>query len=105
MVDAAPEGDVVDMACKLARVPALYHSGPTMLRPKQPKIVRVRRSSEHRRNLRQQFRRTLGYMGLGISILSVGGSGCTRQAYRTKTNAEAYYLIDQKICESGEQTA
>lgn len=105
MVNAAPSGVLVDIASTLARVPALYQSGPIMFRPRQPKIVRARRWSELRLTLRQQCQRTLVFVGLGVSTFCVVGSGCTRQAYRAKTNAEAYYLIDQKICESGEQTA
>ena len=40
---------------------------------------------------------------LGCSVL--GGSACTRAKYRYKTNQEAYYLIDEKIADSGEKTA
>ena len=40
---------------------------------------------------------------LGCSVL--GGSACTRAKYRYKTNQEAYYLIDEKVADSGEKTA
>ena len=44
-------------------------------------------------------------MGLGLLSLTSSNGGCTRQAYRSKTNNEVYYLIDQKIAESCEATA
>ncbi len=41
-------------------------------------------------------------LGLGTLSMGVSALGCTRQKYRAKTNAEVYYLIDQKTAESCE---
>jgi hypothetical protein len=55
---------------------------------------------------RQKFARALWCtLGLAVAATATLSAGCTRAKYRTKTNNEAYYLIDQKIAESGEPTA
>ncbi len=56
-----------------------------------------------RTRVRNALKRALVWSMLGCSIL--GGGACTRAKYRYKTNREAYYLIDEKIADSGEQTA
>lgn len=61
----------------------------------------------HRRNCRQRLRQWLSYASvtlLGVASTVGLTSGCNRAQHRTKTNREAYHLIDEKICESGENT-
>ncbi|MCC6510096.1 MAG: hypothetical protein IT423_13400, partial [Pirellulaceae bacterium] len=76
-----------------------------MLRTRQSKLAHVRQSTSQRRRSRLRFGRCLSWVGLALTTLTMTSGGCTRQAYRTKTNAEVYHLIDQKIAESCEQTA
>lgn len=76
-----------------------------MLRPQPIQDAHSRHRLHARRQFRQRLRNALALFGVGLSTLVVAGSGCTRQAYRTKTNNEVYYLIDQKIAHSGEPTA
>ncbi len=54
---------------------------------------------------RRRLFRSWMLLGLGLISVTSSNSGCTRQAYRAKTNNEVYYLIDQKIAESCEATA
>lgn len=78
-----------------------------MLRTRQSKLNHSATDSQaqitsvpketRRRNL---FRNCL-LVGMGLISLA-SPSGCTRQAYRAKTNNEVYYLIDQKTGESCE---
>ncbi len=74
-----------------------------MLRNRQSKLNRNTSdiASAKRTNRRRTFR---NWVLLGVGMLNLGTStaGCTRQAYRCKTNNEVYYLIDQKIGESCE---
>lgn len=75
-----------------------------MLRPKQSKHALLARR-DNRRQMRRRLLNALAMASVGLSTMIVTGSGCTRPAYRAKTNAEAYYLMDQKVAESGERTA
>ena len=54
-------------------------------------------------SLRNRFRKALRQVLLGSLVVSglVTGVSCTRAKYRYKTNKEAYYLIDEKIADSG----
>ena len=56
--------------------------------------------------LARQFRRALRGLAL-VTAVSTGifSQGCTRQKYRAKVDAEAYYLLDQKVAESCEAVA
>lgn len=65
--------------------------------------IRSSTSKTLRASLKRTLRQTLVWSMLGCSVL--GGSACTRAKYRYKTNQEAYYLIDEKVADSGEKTA
>lgn len=56
--------------------------------------------------LARQFRRALRGLAL-VTAVSTGilSTGCSRQKYRAKVDAEAYYLLDQKVAESCEAVA
>lgn len=65
------------------------------------------RTSRDQKSLRSRFRsairQTVAWSLIGCAVL--GSGACTRAKYRYKTNREAYYLIDEKIADSCEQTA
>ncbi len=61
------------------------------------------KSPTKRASLKHALRRALVWSLMGCTF--VGTGACTRAKYRYKTNREAYYLIDEKIADSGEQTA
>ncbi len=73
-----------------------------MLRTRQSKLSTTLPKHTHRQPRRRLFRNCM-LLGLGLVSLTSSGTGCTRQAYRAKTNNEVYYLIDQKIAESCER--
>ncbi|MDX1926602.1 MAG: hypothetical protein SFV81_08790 [Pirellulaceae bacterium] len=64
---------------------------------------RAPKSKSNRTNLKRALRRALVWSMMGCAL--VGGSACTRAKYRYRTNQEAYYLIDEKIAQSCENTA
>ncbi len=76
-----------------------------MLRTRQSKLNRTHLPSTSARAHRRRLLRTWVCLGLGLVSLASSSTGCTRQAYRAKTNNEAYYLIDQKVAESCEPSA
>ena len=83
-----------------------HPSGSNMLRLKHSMNATVGSRPVKKHRLRTQLRIVVwGLLGLGLSAGVAGNSGCTRQAYRAKTNNEVYYLIDEKVAHSGEPTA
>lgn len=77
-----------------------------MLRTRQSKrnLPNSTKSASYSSRRRRLFRDGI-LLGLGMLSLTTSNAGCTRQAYRSKTNNEVYYLIDQKIAESCEPIA
>lgn len=76
-----------------------------MLRTRQSKLNLPTTTNSATQTKRRRLFRSWMLLGLGMVSLTSSGTGCTRQAYRAKTNNEAYYLIDQKIGESCEAGA
>lgn len=62
-------------------------------------------STAPRQTTRRRTRIVNLLLGVGMVCSASTMGGCTRQAYRTKTNNEVYYLIDEKLGISGEQSA
>ncbi len=77
-----------------------------MLRLKRTRSRSTLAISERRARFCQRLQASIAGVGLGFAVVGLlANAGCTRQAYRAKTNNEAYYLIDEKLCESGEKAA
>ncbi len=67
------------------------------------KACKIQNRRNRKRNLLRTAKRSLLLALTGL--MAFGGVACTRAKYRYKTNREAYYLIDEKIADSGEPTA
>ena len=70
-----------------------------------PEVAASRSKPARSTSRKRRLFRNCMLLGLGMISLTSSNSGCTRQAYRNKTNNEIYYLIDQKIGESCETPA
>jgi len=71
---------------------------------RQSQVAKSFRQATSKTSKRQRLTRAIQQMLLGLATLVPLAVGCNRPSYRTKTNAEAYYLIDLKTNDVGEAT-